>query len=143
VYVDGNERACFPRLRRSNREEPIHVRTMEELSNYVGLHFTKHHPADIKKMMKLMQDTKILESTDHEVGASMTAVRIWEQEVTMYVKQVGNYKTNKCALYTLSFGASQCSEAMQAKIKSDKLYDSMQEEYDNLQLIKGIAWLQV
>ena len=90
-----------------------------------------------------MQDTKILESTDHEVGASMTAVRIWEQEVTMYVKQVGNYKTNKCALYTLSFGASQCSEAMQAKIKSDKLYDSMQEEYDNLQLIKGIAWLQV
>ena len=61
---------------------------MEELDNYVGLHF-KHRPSDIKKMMKLMQDTDIPEPTDHEDGASKTAVCIWEQEVTMHVCQAG------------------------------------------------------
>ena len=73
------------------------MRTMKELDNYVGLHF-KHRPSDIKNMMKLMQDTDILEPTDHEDGASKTAVCIREQEVTIYVKQVGTYKNNKCAL---------------------------------------------
>ena len=74
---------------------------MEELDkNTMGLHF-KHHPANIKRMMKLIQDTEILEPTDHKDRASKTAVRIWEQEVTMYAKkQLGTYKkNNKCALY--------------------------------------------
>ena len=82
---------------------------MEELRNYVGLHF-KHHPADIKKMMKLMQRTEVLEPMDYASGASMTTQQIWHQEVKMYCKQLKIYKTNKCALYSVIW--SQCSEAM-------------------------------
>ena len=62
-------------------------------------------------MMKLMQDTEIPEPTDHEDGASRAVVRIWDQEVIIYCKEVGTYKTNKCALYSVVWG--QCSEAMQ------------------------------
>jgi hypothetical protein len=51
--------------------------------------------------------------------------------------------TNKTSVhYTLSIWG-QCSEAMQAKIKSDKLYNDMQEVDDSLTLIKmieGIAY---
>ena len=89
-----------------------------------------------------MQDTEILEPADDAVGASMTTKCIWEQEVKMYCKQVTTYKTNKCALYSVVWG--QCSEAMQAKIKSDKLYDSMHAEVDDslmlIKIIKGIAY---
>ena len=101
---------------------------MEELDkNTMGLHF-KHHPANIKRMMKLIQDTEVLEPTDHKDRASKTAVRMWEQEVTMYVKQLETYKkNNKCALY-YSVIWGQCSEAIQAKIKSKKLYDSIHKE---------------
>jgi hypothetical protein len=113
---------------------------MEELRNYVGLHF-KHHPADIKKMMKLMQDVDIVQPTDPPAVSSETTKQIWQQEVKMYCEQVKTCKQNKCALYSVIWG--QCSEAMQAKIKSDKLYDDMQEVDDSLTLIKmikGIAY---
>ena len=116
--MNGHVFQCYGEATKNNQ----FTQTMEELdNNYVGLHF-KHHPSNIKKMMKLMQDTEIPEPTDNEDWASKTAVRIWDQEVIMYCKQVGTYKTNKCALYSVVWG--QCSEAMHAKIKSEKLYDS-------------------
>ena len=58
-----------------------------------------------------------------------------------YVRQVEIYKTNKCNLYAVVWG--QCSEAMQAKIKSDDKYNDMHESSDSLvliKLIKGITY---
>ena len=135
--MNGHVFQCYGEVTKKNH----FARTMEELRNYVGLHF-KHHPADIKKMMKLMQDVDIVPPTDPPDGSSETTKQIWQQEVKMmYCEQVKTYKQNKCALYSVIWG--QCSEAMQAKIKSDKLYDDMREVDGSLMLIKmikGIAY---
>ena len=79
--MNGHVFQCYGEATKKNQ----FTQTMEELDNYVGLHF-KHHPSNIKKMMKLMQDTEIPEPTDNEDWASKTAVRIWDQEVIMYCK---------------------------------------------------------
>jgi hypothetical protein len=113
---------------------------MEELDGYVGLHF-KQNPANIKKMMQMMEDTTITVPKDHDENATKTAVQIWEKEVDMYVKQRETYKNNKCALYSVIWG--QRSEAMQGKIKSDENYKKTHEDSDSLKLIKvikGIAY---
>ena len=94
--MNGHVFQCYGEATEKNQ----FAQTMEELRNYVGLHF-KHHPTDIKKMMKLMQDTEILEPTDYELGSSMTTQQIWHQEVKMYSEQLKTYKTNKCALALL------------------------------------------
>jgi hypothetical protein len=96
---------------------------MEELDSYV--HFT-HHPADIKKMIKLMKNTMLVMPKDHDEEATKPDIHIWEKEVDMFVKQQETYNNNKCALYSVIWG--QCSEAMQLKIKSDDLYDTMHED---------------
>jgi hypothetical protein len=121
-------------------EKNTFARIIEELDGYVGLQF-KQHPADIKKMIKLMEDTKIKVPKDHNAQASKTEIRIWEKEVDMFVKQRETYGSNKCALYSVVW--RQCSEAMQAKIKSDDSYNEMYENSDSLGLIKvikGIAY---
>jgi hypothetical protein len=48
---------------------------MEELDSYVGLH-SKYYPADIKKMIKLMKDTKIALYKDQDEHATKTEIRI-------------------------------------------------------------------
>ena len=95
--------------------------SMEELDNYVGLHF-KHHPADIQKMIRSMNNTTIAIPKDHEEKASKTRIRIWEKEVDLYMKRQELYNSNKRALYSVIWG--QCSEAMEAKIKYDNSYDT-------------------
>jgi hypothetical protein len=91
---------------------------MEELRNYVGLHF-KHHPVNIKKMTKLMQDVDIVQPTDLSAVSSETRKQVWQQEVKMYCEQVKTYKTNKkCALYSVIWG--QCSEAFDCSRTTNK-----------------------
>jgi hypothetical protein len=84
----------------------------------------------------MMEDTKISVPKDHDESASKTAIRIWEKEVDMYVKQRETYENNKCALYSVIWG--QCSEAMQGKIKSDEDYKKTHEDSNGLKLIKVI-----
>jgi Zinc knuckle len=59
----------------------------------------------------------------------------------MFVKRKESYRENKCALYSIIWG--QCSEAMQAKVKSAVNYETMHDDSDSLMLlaeIKGIAY---
>jgi hypothetical protein len=100
------------------------ARTLDELDGYVGLHF-KHNLADIKKMIRKMTDTvfDMPPAPEPTPGATATetatvsasAQVFWKQEVDMYFRKKNMYE-NKCALYTVIW--SQCSEAMQAKVKS-------------------------
>jgi hypothetical protein len=57
------------------------ARTVEELDSYVGLHF-KYHPADIKKMIKNMEDTVVAVPDDHDSQATKTVIHIWERKWT-------------------------------------------------------------
>ena len=86
MEMNGHVSQCYGEATEKNQL----ARTMEELRNYVGLHF-KQHPANIKKMMKVMQATKMLEPTDYELKASMTMQQIWHQEVKMYCEQLKTY----------------------------------------------------
>jgi hypothetical protein len=59
----------------------------------------------------------------------------------MYVKRKSLYSENKGALYSVVW--SQCSDAMQAKIKADASFQAAHDDGDSLQLlkiIKGIAF---
>jgi hypothetical protein len=51
------------------------ARTVEELDSYMGLHF-KFHPADIKKMIKNMEDTIVAIPKDHNSQATKTVNHI-------------------------------------------------------------------
>jgi hypothetical protein len=77
--MNGHVFQCYGEVTEKNQ----FTRTMKELRNYVGLHFN-HHPADIKQMMKLMQDVNIVQPTDLPAVSSETTKQIWQQEVKMY-----------------------------------------------------------
>jgi hypothetical protein len=117
-----------------------YTRTLEELDSYVGLHF-KYSPGDIKKMIKSMTDTEQTLPADPKDKASKTEKRIWEKEVDSYCKRKDTYISNKIALYSVIW--SQCSEVMQARLKSSKDFESMNDDSDSLALlleIKGISY---
>ena len=117
-----------------------YTRTLEELDSYVGLHF-KYSPGDIKKMIKSMTDTEQTLPADPRDKASKTEKRIWEKEVDSYCKRKDTYISNKIALYSVIW--SQCSEVMQARLKSSKDFESMNDDSDSLALlleIKGISY---
>jgi hypothetical protein len=117
-----------------------YTRTLEELDSYVGLQF-KYSPGDIKKMIKSMKDTEQTLPSDPTTKASQTEKRIWEKEVDSYCKRKDTYISNKIALYSVVW--SQCSEVMQARLKSSKDFESMNDDSDSLALlleIKGIAY---
>jgi hypothetical protein len=123
------------------------TRTMEEIDAYVGLQI-KNHPTCIKQMLRTMENTIISEPQDYEdvakkteTPATKTSIRIWEKDIDMFVKRKETHLDNKCVLYSVVWG--QCSKAMQAKVKTDKLYDDISEQIDGLALIKiikGIAY---
>jgi hypothetical protein len=134
--MNGHVFQCYGEATEKNQ----FARTTDELDTYVGLHFKKH-PIDIKRMIKTMSDTNIPLPKDHEKDATKTAIRVWEKEVDMLVLRRSTYETNKCALFPVIW--NQCSESMQAKIKSADNFESMDTESNSLDLlleIKGIAY---
>ena len=134
--MNGHVFQCYGKATEKNQ----FARTMKELSNYVGLHF-KHHSADIKKMLQLMADATLTPPSDPSPSATLTENLIWQKEVDMFVKRRETYSNNKCALYSVVWG--QCSEAMQAKFKSNDNYVNIHENYNSLDVIaaiKGISY---
>jgi hypothetical protein len=100
--MNGHVFQCYGEATEKNQ----FARTMEELDGYIGLHF-KHNPADIKKMIKTMDDTSLAMPKDHEEYATKTEIHIWGKEVDMLVKQRETYNNNnKCALYSVVWGQS-------------------------------------
>jgi hypothetical protein len=70
-------------------------------------------------------------------AVSASAQVFWKQEVDMYFRKKNMYDNNKCALYTVIW--SQCSEAMQAKVKSHNGYDAMYETSDSLTSVEYLC----
>jgi hypothetical protein len=97
-------------------------------------------------MIATLQDTiiaKPIPPTADEASGKVDAVdaKIFDKEIEHYVTQLKAYKSNKCSMYSLIWG--QCSESMQAKIKSTTGFESMRDNTDSLELlqtIKGIAY---
>jgi hypothetical protein len=101
----------------------------------------KNEPGSIKKMVKTMTDTVETAPMDIADTATKTEVKIWEMEIDQFVKNKRNYKSNKVMLHSVIWG--QCSEAMQAKVKTDPSFQTIHDNSDSLALIKiikGIAY---
>jgi hypothetical protein len=76
-----------------------------------------------------------------EITATSTEHAIWKADIKLYMKKREWYTENKCTFYAVIW--SQCSKAMQAKIKSVPGYQTMNEDANSLSLlneIKGIAY---
>ena len=81
-----------------SNEKNQFARTVEELSNYVGLHF-KHNPDDIKKMIQNMADTVLTPPNDPAANASQTLTLIWSKEVDLYIKKKDTYKARPTSVH--------------------------------------------
>lgn len=109
--------------------------TVKELTVYLALHF-KHHPANVKRIIVTMNDTKIKVPDDVQEGATRMRIKIWGKEIALHIHRKEAYKCNKCALYSLMWG--QCSKGVQAKVKATSKYKSMAAQDNSLWLLKMI-----
>jgi hypothetical protein len=134
--MNGHVFQCYGEATEKNQ----YARTVEELEVYIGTH-VKRNATDLKKMVRTMADTELERPTDLSDKCGQTDTAIWKAEVDMYVKQREAYRENKCALFSIIW--SQCSKAMQAKIKSASNYETLHDDNDSLLLlaeIKGILY---
>jgi hypothetical protein len=101
---------------------------------------TRTPPHDL--MIRTMVDTIFVPPLAiDELNASSTEHAIWKADIKLYMDKREWYTENKCMLYAVIW--SQCSEAMQAKIKSVPGYQTMNDDANSLSLlteIKGIAY---
>jgi hypothetical protein len=87
-------------------------------------------------MIRTMSDVPFVPPKDLAKERSNTDEAIWKAEVDVFVKRKEAYRENKCALYSIVW--SQCSDAMQAKIKSTNRFSEMHDDNDSLSLLKVI-----
>jgi Zinc knuckle len=135
--MNGHTFQCYGETTEKNQ----YNRTLEELEVYVGAHI-RHNGKDIRRMIRTMVDTTFAPPDDiDEENATSTEFAIWKADIKLFMEKREWYVENKCTLYSVIW--SQCSEAMQAKIKSVPGYQVMNEDANSLSLlqeIKGIAY---
>jgi hypothetical protein len=135
--MNGHTFQCYGETTEKNQ----YNRTLEELEVYVGAHI-RHNGKDIRRMIRTMVDTIFVPPDDiDEENATSTEFAIWKADIKLFMEKREWYVENECTLYSVIW--SQCSEAMQAKIKSVPGYQVMNEDANSLSLlqeIKGIAY---
>ena len=122
------------------KEKSQFSRTIDKLQIYIGVHM-KHGAADLKKMVCTMVNSTFTQPTNISGSAMKTQTAIWQAEVDLFVKRKEAYCENKNTMYSVIW--SQCSKAMQAKIKATNNYEDILDNNDSLWLleaIKGIAY---
>jgi Reverse transcriptase (RNA-dependent DNA polymerase) len=135
--MNGHTFQCYGETTEKNQ----YNRTLEELEVYVGAHI-RHNAKDIRRMIRTMVDTTFAPPADIvEASSTATEIAIWKANIKLFMEKREWYTENKCTLYAVIW--SQCSEAMQAKIKSAPTYQTMNDDANSLTLlteIKGIAY---
>jgi hypothetical protein len=103
-------------------EKNQYNRTMAELEVYVGAHM-KRYSMDIRKMIRTMTDTVVEAPEEIDLAlVNATTEAIWKAKLKRSMEREDAYEENKSALYAIIW--SQCSEAMQSKLKSETNYVS-------------------
>jgi hypothetical protein len=103
---------------------------------YVGAHI-QHNGKEIRRMIRTMMDTTFTApAAIDEINATSTEHAIWKADIKLYMEKREWYTENKCTLYSVIW--SQCSKAMQAKIKSVPGYQTMNEDANSLSLLNEI-----
>ena len=117
-------------------------KTCEQLIRYSSS--TYKYGNDLKGMIKNLKDKTWVEpeepkeeEVDGEMVLSKTKVKSWERRLDNLAKRQDQYDVNKESLASVIWG--QCTENLQAKVRSNKDFDlKYEEESDSLWLLKTI-----
>ena len=105
---------------------------------YVGNHYEKG--SDLKPLIMNLEDpSKYLETVDDKIPDKDTEpgkYELWKISMQRIDKRNELLKDNRKKLFTLVFG--QCTNAMQAEIKTDKKYRRKERSSDSLWLLQTI-----
>ena len=111
-------------------------RTKEELMRWTQTNYKQEDSDELRHMLRHMKEATFVLPTDPAETASRTEVKIWEAEVSDYIKGQKRYKGQKGSLFATIWG--QCSPAMQATLRSTKIYDAIEERSDVIELLNEI-----
>ena len=110
--------------------------TADELSMYMARKY--EHGGDVSMMLSDMQEFDFNKDKPKTPGTAGDVVdqRIFEKQIDLYVKQLALYEQNKRALHMIIWG--QCSETMQAKLKTMTDFKQMHSDKNILLLLTTI-----
>ena len=123
------------------------IKAVEELGNYVN----KNKMSNPGDLAPIYRDLKVLiipvppENMPKNDEGVITALarEVWKQQVKTYTDRLMSLQDNTIAMYSVVWG--QCSQNMQAKIKSEKDYEAKSEGTNCviwlLQTVKSIMYL--
>ena len=111
-------------------------RTKEELMRWTQTNYKQEDSDKLRHMLRHMKEAIFVLPTDPAETASRTEVKIWEAEVSDYIKGQKRYKGQKGSLFATIWG--QCSPAMQATLRSSRIYDAIEECSDVIGLLNEI-----
>jgi hypothetical protein len=115
------------------RQSDILVKTMKEISEYVGNTFKKGSDARLAVESLTLPILVISEDPKDE---SKTKTQIWEKEVDEHVKHKNHLADNMQTVYSLVWG--QCTDIMRQKVKALPFYEQLTTDGDGLALLKAI-----
>lgn len=111
-------------------------RTVDELSMYMARKYK--HGRDISMMLSNMEefDFTTVKLKAPATSGDVVDQRIFEKQIDLHVKRLAQYDQNKRALYMIIWG--QCSETMQAKLKTMTDYKQIHSDRDIWKLLTTI-----
>ena len=93
----------------------------------------------MRQCIMTLQTISITQPSDPPEGASKTETKIWEIEITEYIKRKQKVDANLRKLFSLVWG--QCTELMKSKLQQTADYDDINAMQDSIGLIKNIKGL--
>ena len=110
---------------------------LETLATYVGSKY--NHGGDMRQCIMMLQPVLLTQQAEPPEAASRTDIKIWEIEITKFVKHKQKVGSNLKKLFSLVWG--QCTELMKSKLQQMEGFDSINASQDSIGLIKAIKGL--
>ena len=107
------------------------VKTTKEIAIYAGSKLS--YGTDAKLSIEAMSKVTIVKPTDPAKDCSKTDEKIWEQQVTSYVKRVNILDQNLKTMCTIVCG--QCTDVMWARLKSVPEFEQTRTSGDVIGLL--------
>ena len=110
---------------------------LEILATYVGSKY--EHGGDMRHCILTLLPVNLEQPSDPPEDSSRTVTKIWEIEITEYIKRRDKIKANLKKLFSLVWG--QCTELMRTKLQQMPSFDQINAHQDSIGLIKLIKGL--
>ena len=130
--TDGLDGYYFDCTTRKQTDQ--YIETVEKIGTYVGKEF--EHGADIKRVVDNLRKPDLGTIADPAPGANRYEIRKWEKKVDEHIKRENCLDRNIAKLYNLVWG--QCTQAMQAEMKTYDNWDTISQQQDAIGAIVTI-----